>query len=309
MESIPIYNYYLKIKLIQSANFVSSKLLRISSKLMIFSSFLIKEISHIAIIFGIMYFIYIQYSMKTDRNDDSALLEEGLALLGIEATDQILSLLIKYTDEIELFNPAYGLVKVRDRRELIVKHIFDSLAPINIIRRLSETKQIADISSGAGLQGKPTTTRIADIGSGAGLPGIPLAICLPDSEFTLVERMGRRAGFLRDVIAVLGISNVTVEEAEMEKLAANPAARFDLIAFRAFKPLEGGMLKKLVALLAPGGTLTAYKGRLDSINEEMAGLVPENGKGGFSVNWDIFPLEVPFLEEERHLVVVRKRSN
>ena len=36
--------------------------------------------------------------------------------------------------EIELFNPAYGLVKVNNRQELIVKHILDSLAPVGILK-------------------------------------------------------------------------------------------------------------------------------------------------------------------------------
>ena len=246
-----------------------------------------------------------QEFMKANSHPYSTLLEEGLAMLDIETSERIPYLLTKYIEEIELFNPAYGLVKVQDRRELIVKHILDSLAPINIIRRLSETKRIADIGSGAGLQGKPSSTQIADIGSGAGLPGIPLAICMSDAEFTLIERMGRRAGFLRDVLAVLGLPNVSVEEAEMEKLAAKSSARFDIIVFRAFKPLESGILKALSALLAPGGAIAAYKGRLQSINEEMASIAPGNDKGESPVNWEIFPLEVPFLEEERHLVVVR----
>ena len=71
------------------------------------------------------------------------------------------SLLQKYMDEIELFNEAYGLVKVQNKQELYVKHILDSLAPLEIL-----------------IQNMPDTEcSIADIGSGAGLPGIPLAIC------------------------------------------------------------------------------------------------------------------------------------
>ncbi len=112
----------------------------------------------------------------------SVLLKEGLAKLGIEESGgRILPLLERYIEEIELFNPAYGLVKVKDRRELIVKHILDSLAPIKIIRDLSKNS---------------ISLKIADVGSGAGLPGIPLAVCLPNAAFTLIERMGRRAGFL-----------------------------------------------------------------------------------------------------------------
>ena len=90
------------------------------------------------------------------------LLEEGLEKLGIgkSVMGNAANLLARYIDEIELFNPAYGLVKVRDRRELIVKHILDSLAPLHIIRRL-----LADPMSPP-----ETKPNIADVGSGAGLP-------------------------------------------------------------------------------------------------------------------------------------------
>ena len=239
-----------------------------------------------------------------------ALLEEGLVRLGlVESMDRILPLLYRYIEEIELFNPSYGLVKVRDREELIVKHILDSLAPLYFICDFLENpdkqkgRNVADAGSGAGLQGKPVALKIADVGSGAGLPGIPLAICMPDAEFTLIERMGRRAGFLRDVIAMLNLSNVSVKESEMEELAALTEKRkesfaFNVAVFRAFKPLDSTILKKLFSLLAPDGILAAYKGRRQSIEDEMSRLG--------TVSWECLALEVPFLEEERNLVLLRK---
>ena len=217
------------------------------------------------------------------------MLREGLLKLGFSGDDRILVLLNKYMDEIELFNTAYGLVKVKDRDELIVKHILDSLAPVNIIHEL--------LADSAGQAAEKKKSVIADVGSGAGLPGIPLAICMSNAEFTLIERMGRRAGFLSNVQALLGLTNVKIEEAEMEKAAGG---RFDLIVFRAFRPLTPPILKGLLKLLAPRGILAAYKGRRESIEEEMAAM----GRDG-NLQWEIVPLEVPFLEEERHLVLIR----
>jgi 16S rRNA (guanine527-N7)-methyltransferase len=213
--------------------------------------------------------------------DMYSLLEEGLLKLGFgckNSIGRILSQLTRYIEEIELFNPAYGLVKVKDRRELIVRHILDSLAPAGIINKIA-----------AGT--------VADVGSGTGLPGIPLAICMPDLKFTLIERMGRRAGFLCNVLAVLGLPNAVVEENDMETLARHlpEKDRFHLIVFRAFRPLNPLLLKGLFALLLPGGKIAAYKGRRQSIEEEMAGLLPDR---------EIIPLEVPFLDEERHLLLI-----
>jgi 16S rRNA (guanine527-N7)-methyltransferase len=229
------------------------------------------------------------------------LLEDGLALLcfrdgehqGLRRKEQIIPLLHKYIEEIELFNPAYGLVKVQDRRELIIKHILDSLAPLEIIHRFLEERREA---------GK--TPSVADVGSGAGLPGIPLGACLSGADFTLIERMGRRAGFLRDALAVLGLSNVQVEETELEKTGPG---RFDLAVFRAFRPLEPDTLKNLFRIISPNGILAAYKGRRSAIEEEMAGILTaaETGKGPALNGWEALPLAVPFLEEERHLVIMR----
>ena len=207
--------------------------------------------------------------------------------------EEILSLLIKYITEIELSNPALGLVGTNDRQELILRHILDSLAPLGLI-----TQTAAKYNDPAARQ-----LHIADVGSGAGLPGIPLAIVMPDAEFTLIERKGRRAGFLRNVQTALGLSHVTVEEAEMEKA---PPGRFDVVTFRAFKPLEPKIVKKLLRLCSEGGILAAYKGRREKTDDEMAALETA-WKQNKALVWEIFPCPVPFLDEERHLVVIKGR--
>jgi 16S rRNA (guanine527-N7)-methyltransferase len=224
-----------------------------------------------------------------------ALLSEGIEILrgGNNEIDRIIAPrsdefifhLNRYIKEIELFNSAYGLVGTNDTNELIIKHILDSLAPLGIIIKLLK-------DTGAG-----KTAQIADAGSGAGLPGIPLAIVLPQCRFTLIERMGRRAGFLLNTKAVLSLSNINVEEGELEK-AANGC--FDLVTFRAFKPLEQKLLKTLLKKCAHGGIIAAYKGRREKIEAEMASLQKT------CVNWEAIPYTTPFLEEERHLLVIKQ---
>jgi len=235
-------------------------------------------------------------------NDGKTILLEGIKILCgsdeeinsiiVSRRDEILTLLDRYIKEIETFNPAYGLVGSKDSKELTIKHILDSLAPLGIISRLTKESQ-----TDREPKDKGGYTKIADAGSGAGLPGIPLAIALPECGFTLIERMGRRAGFLFGTKAALALSNVDIEESELEKCTA----QFDLITFRAFKPLEPKLLKTLLKLLAPGGIIAAYKGRREKIEAEMASLQGERPV------WETIPCTVPFLEEERNLLVLRQK--
>ncbi len=111
------------------------------------------------------------------------------------------------------------------------------------------------------------------MGSGAGFPGIPLAVCLPDCELTLIEKMGRRAGFLRNVTAVLELKNVRVLEEPVESINA-AEHRFDLITFRAWTAVKQDTVKMLRPLLEPGGWIAAYKGRRETADAEMDALRP-----------------------------------
>jgi len=219
--------------------------------------------------------------------------------------EEVISLLSRYINEIELFNEAYGLVGAADAKELVIKHILDSLAPLGIISRLltetrgANTAQQAAAQQAAAYSTAHTAAQIADAGSGAGLPGIPLAITLPNFDFTLIERMGRRAGFLWNTKASLNLSNITVEEGELEKTAPE---RFRLVTFRAFKPLDSKLLKTLFKSCVKGGIIAAYKGRREKIEQEMKPLsVPPD-----RCEWEAIPYSVPFLDEERHLLVIKK---
>jgi 16S rRNA (guanine527-N7)-methyltransferase len=225
------------------------------------------------------------------------LLQEGIDALSQNDKDierliapraeEVISRLTSYINEIELFNGAYGLVGAADKEELVIKHILDSLAPLGIILRLLEETR------------KTQKPQIADAGSGAGLPGIPLALALPCFDFTLIERMGRRAGFLWNTKASLCLSNINVEEGELEKTAPE---RFHLVTFRAFKPLEPKLLKTIFKVCVKGGVIAAYKGRREKIEKEMAPLATY---AYLDCKWEALPYKVPFLDEERHLLVIK----
>lgn len=65
---------------------------------------------------------------------------------------------------------------------------------------------------------------IWDLGSGVGLPGIPLAICLPESEFVLIDRSGRRCDLMRRALRVLELSNCQVRQTDIADLTGTTDA-------------------------------------------------------------------------------------
>ena len=210
----------------------------------------------------------------------------SLSAFGIDAEKA--PLFEKYAAELNLFNSAYDLVGADSVEDILTKHILDSLAAVPLIKQLMAKAE------------NPAKPRIADVGSGGGLPGIPLAIAFPNAHFTLIERMSKRCTFLENCVLTLGLKNVEVLNTEAEKA---PQKAFDIVVFRAFRPLDEKMTKTLLKLPAEGGYIAAYKARMDKINAEMAGiarLVP---------SWCAKPLDVPFLgsgkeERERNLVIM-----
>jgi 16S rRNA (guanine527-N7)-methyltransferase len=207
------------------------------------------------------------------------ILAQGLAALDLAASDSLCEKLRAYVAEIERSNPSLGLVGASGD-ELVVKHILDSLAPIAVVRRLL---------------GGRVRPRIADLGTGAGLPGVPLALALPEAEVALVDRMTRRTDFLRSLLELLPLPNAEVIEAQVE----HARGAYDLVTFRAFRPFERKLFKRVFALCAIDGSVMAYKGRVEKARAELPEI-----KGLYS-SAEIIPIAVPFLEDERCVVVMR----
>lgn len=214
------------------------------------------------------------------------LLKNGLKKVGFsdEQIENIQPKMDLYINEIALFNSAYNLTNTSDYDELVTRHILDSLSAYKTIKNLIEKKG--------------SDVLIGDIGSGGGLPGIPLSIAFPNENFRLVERMSKRCAFLENCSAILRLKNVEIMNLEAEQI---PSEFFDIVVFRAFRPLDKKMTKTLLKMTKNGGKLVAYKAKLDSINEEMNAikdLVPK---------YEIIKLNVPGLEQnERNLVIIEK---
>jgi 16S rRNA (guanine527-N7)-methyltransferase len=233
---------------------------------------------------------------------DKEILASGLEALGLPASGKLATDLARYGEEIERWNPAYGLVGA-EGDELVIKHILDSLAPIAIIRERMEAIHAARMpdpealasSIASGRAFAPLPLRLADLGSGAGLPGIPLALALPDLEVSLVERMARRAGFLEGAVALLGLANAKVVEREVERVEGG----FELLTFRAFRPFERKLFKSVFALCEADGYVLAYKGRMEKARAELSEIE------GLYSSAEILPVKVPFLDDERCLVALR----
>lgn len=224
----------------------------------------------------------------------SDILISGLEKLGIpaEMNSRLAAQMEQYIKEIVLYNSAYNLTNTSDHDELVVRHILDSLAGYGEIDKILH----GGISGADGISADSITA--GDIGSGGGLPGIPLAAAFPQVHFCLVERMEKRCSFLENCAALMGLKNVEVINSEAERLEPE---MFDLITFRAFRPLDKKMTKTLLRIVKPQGTLCAYKAKMESITEEMNGikdLVPQ---------YRVVQLKVPGLEDsERNLVLINK---
>lgn len=92
----------------------------------------------------------------------------------------------------------------------------------------SDSLRFADCASGT-----DTPLKIVDVGTGAGFPGIPLAIKYPHFFITLLEVTQKRVTFLKEVIAQLGLTHVTVDTRDWRTFVHHTRTPFDYVCARA----------------------------------------------------------------------------
>lgn len=200
-------------------------------------------------------------------------LDQLIAQTSLSVTAEQKQQLIKFVELLVKWNKAYNLTSVRDPQDMLVKHILDSIVVSPY------------------LQGR----LFIDVGTGPGLPGLPLAIINPDKEFVLLDSLGKRIRFIRQVCLELGLKNISPVQSRVEKY--DPGYGFDGVLSRAFASLHD-MLSWCHHLPNETGCFIALKGQLP---REEIDILP----AGFELS-RVDKLEVPELEGERHLVIVRR---
>ena len=183
--------------------------------------------------------------------------------------------LIEYLGLLSHWNRVYNLTAIRDRGEMVNKHLLDSLAVLPYV--------------GDGL--------VLDVGSGAGLPGIPLAIARPNLDFVLIDSSGKKTRFLTQVKITLKLENVVVVRQRVEAYSPmmdDHRIYFDTVIARAFATTRE-ILQNTAHLHKPETRILIMQGKLDPV-VDVTGYVLKHAH----------TLHVCGLDAERHLLEIEK---
>lgn len=196
---------------------------------------------------------------------------EHAAAMGLSLSPQAVDQLDALLQLLAKWNRVYNLTSLREEAKLVSHHLLDSLSIVTIL----------------------PPGRVIDVGSGGGFPGIPLAVAQPQREIVLLDSNSKKTAFLRQAVAELGLTNVTVQTQRVESF--RPERPFDVVVSRAFAELRS-FVELAGHLCARGGRLVAMKGAYP--HNELASL-----RSGCLEK--VVPLEVPMLDAQRHAVVLR----
>jgi 16S rRNA (guanine527-N7)-methyltransferase len=209
----------------------------------------------------------------TTQQELHSILASGLEALSLDLTNDQKQQLVEFVLLIDKWNKAYNLTSIRCPKQMMVKHILDSLA---IVPHL-------------------TGDNIIDVGTGPGLPGMPLAIAFPDKTFTLLDSLGKRVRFMTQCVHTLKLTNVTPVNSRVENHVGEKP--YDIVLSRAFASLKD-MLHWCEHLVDSDGQFLALKGQFPQkeIDEVSDHFLVSDTKN----------ITVPNLDGERHLVWLSK---
>lgn len=204
-------------------------------------------------------------------------LHDGLEGLSLVLSPAQFEQLTAYLHLLAKWNKTYNLTAIRRESDMVSHHLLDSLAILPY------------------LNGR----EILDVGTGAGLPGLVLAIALPDRSFSLLDSNSKKTRFCTQAVIELGLDNVDVTCARIEAYQPPQGKVFDTVVTRAFASIDD-TLSGLKHLLRPETELLLMKGQHPG---QETGAIH-----GFTLNSAVHRLEIPGLQEERHLLVLRDIS-
>ena len=224
-------------------------------------------------------------TVDTARLRDSLL--EGATALDVDLSPTQADALIAYLALISRWNRVYNLTALREPAEMLSHHLLDSLSAVPALRRhLDQAGLTAD-------------ARLLDVGSGAGLPGVVLAVAVPNLSVTCIDTVGKKASFIQQVAAELGLRQLRSQHARVEAWSGHAnEAKFDVVTSRAFSSLHD-FIDLTRRHLASQGVWMAMKGKR-----------PDEESQALPADIDVFHVEqltVPSLEADRCLIWMRLR--
>lgn len=140
------------------------------------------------------------------------------------------------------WNEQINVVSRKDIDALYERHVLHSLGIAKVVSFLP-------------------SARILDVGTGGGFPGIPLAILFPETEFVLVDSIGKKIKVVQQVAEHLGLNNVSA----FHQRAETTEGTFDFVVTRAVTRMQG-----LVEW-------THQKIRVESLHEMPNGIIALKG--------------------------------
>ena len=139
---------------------------------------------------------------------------------GIELTKEQLNQLQIYFEVLMQWNEKINLTSLKDPEEIAVKHFLDSLMILKYVKF-------------------PAGSSLMDVGTGAGFPGLVLKIIRPDLKVSLLDSLGKRLKFLKEMVDILNIRDAKILHFRAEIAGKMPLYReqFDFVVARAVAPM------------------------------------------------------------------------